>query len=164
MSKKLLNELISADTLQEVDSWIAKYPKDERQSAVMGALLAIQDEHNYLATEVLEAVADYLKMPNVAVYEVATFYTMYRLKPSPKHEINICTNISCKLRGCDTIVAALEEKLATKIGQDTSDNKFSLNSVECLGACVNAPVMQINKNYHENLAVAELDTLLEQYS
>lgn len=161
---KLLHELLSAERMQEVESWLAKYPPEQKQSAVMAVLRIVQEQESYLTPESMDAVAHYLEMPSIAVYEVATFYTMYELRPVGRNIINICTNISCKLRSCSGIVEQMENKLAIKLGETTKDGRFTLRSVECLGACVNAPVMQINKDYHENLTNEKLDQILEQYS
>jgi NADH-quinone oxidoreductase subunit E len=162
-SEKKLIELMSAERIKDIDHWIKKYPKDEKQSAVMSALRIVQDEHGYLTPELMDAVADYLDMPHIAVYEVASFYTMYEHEPVGRNIISVCTNISCKLRDCDAIVAQLENKLGIQLGQTTDDGRFTLRSVECLGACVNAPMMQINKEYHENLSPESLDAVLEHY-
>lgn len=166
MSKEttLLSELISAEAIQNIDQWIAKYPSDQKQSAVMAALRIVQEEHQYLTPLLMDAVAAYLDMPAIAVYEVASFYTMYEHHPCGRNLVNVCTNISCKLRGSDEIVKHLESKLGINLGETTADNRFTLNAVECLGACVNAPMMQINKNYHENLTVDNIDAVLEHYS
>ena len=161
---KLLKDLISPAGLTEINNWVAKYPPEEQQSAVMQALTVAQEEHGYLTTELMDAIAVYLDMPPIAVYEVASFYSMYQHKPVGQHLINVCTNVSCKLRNCDDIVNALEKKLDIKMGQTTEDGMFTLRAVECLGACVNAPMMQIDKDYHENLTPDTIDTVLEQYA
>lgn len=162
-SAKLLCQLISTSGIAEIDQWIAKYPPDQKQSAVMRALMIAQEEHGYLNPALMDAVAEYLEMPPIAVYEVATFYSMYEHKPIGRHLINVCTNISCQLRGSAEVVNYLEDKLAIKLGGTTKDKRFTLRSVECLGACVNAPMMQVDKNYHENLTKESIDHLLEQY-
>jgi NADH-quinone oxidoreductase subunit E len=163
MSESVLARLVSADCIMQINQWIAKYPAEQQQSAVMSALTLVQDELGYLAADTLDAVADYLHMPRVAVYEVAAFYTMYERQPIGRHLISVCTNISCKLRQSDHIMAALKEKLQVAEGETTSDGRFTLRAVECLGACVNAPMMQINKAYHEQLTVDTLDAVLDQY-
>lgn len=162
-SSKLLKQLLPAAKLKEIDYWVAKYPKNEKQSAVMTALRIVQDDKGYLTAELMDAVADYLDMTSIAVYEVATFYSMYEHKPVGRNLVNVCTNISCKLRDSAAIVEYLENKLAIKLGETTEDGRFTLRSVECLGACVNAPMMQVNKDYHENLTVDTIDDVLEQY-
>ncbi|MCW8398904.1 NADH-quinone oxidoreductase subunit NuoE [Legionella sp. PATHC038] len=162
-SAKILNQLVSAQRIKDIDHWVAKYPQDQKQSAVMSALRIVQEEHGHLSTELMDAVADYLDMPPIAVYEVASFYTMYELKQVGRHSINVCTNISCMLRDSAAVVEHLEKKLGIKLGQTTDDGRFTLRSVECLGACVNAPMMQVDKDYHENLTPESIDKVLEQY-
>ena len=149
--------------MRDIDSWIAKYPANQKQSAVMAALRIAQEEHRFLSPELMDAIAHYLGMPPVAVYEVATFYTMYELRPVGRHVINICTNISCKLRSAGEIVDAMQKRLGVKLGETTEDGRFTLRSVECLGACVNAPAIQVDKDYHENLTCENIDQILEQY-
>lgn len=162
-SAKLLRQFISSARMEEIDHWIVKYPVEEKQSAVMAALRIVQEEHGSLTPELMNAVADYLNMPSIAVYEVATFYTMYEHKPIGRHLINVCTNISCKLCGSLEVVEHLQEKLGIKLGETTKDGRYTLRSVECLGACVNAPMMQVDKDYHESLTTNKIDKILEQY-
>ncbi|KTD52319.1 NADH dehydrogenase I subunit E [Legionella quinlivanii] len=162
-SGKLLCQLVTSKRIDEINHWIKKYPADQKQSAVMSALRIVQEEHQFLTPELMDAVAEYLDMPAIAVYEVATFYSMYEHKPLGKHLINVCTNISCKLRGSAEVVDYLESRLGIKLGSTTADKRFTLRSVECLGACVNAPMMQIGKNYHEDLTTEKIDQILEQY-
>jgi len=162
-SAKLIRQFISVAGVKEIDKWIAKYPKSERQSAVMSALMVAQEEHGFLTKELMDAIADYLEMPSIAVYEVATFYSMYEHKPVGRHLINVCTNISCKLRNSAEIVDHLEKKLKIKLGETTEDGLFTLRAVECLGACVNAPMMQVDKDYHENLSADKVDAVLAKY-
>lgn len=161
-NEKLLHQLISAESVKEIDHWIAKYPAEERQSAVMQSLMIIQLEHGHLTQELMDAVAEYLDMPSIAVYEVATFYSMYDLKPCGKNKINVCTNISCQLRDSAKVMEHLQQKLSIKPGETTADGKFSLHSVECLGACVDAPMMQVNQSYYEKLTPEKIDEILEQ--
>jgi NADH-quinone oxidoreductase subunit E len=154
-------DLISEDSRQEIDHWIAKYPQEQRQSAVMAALRIVQDQNGgWLNDELIEAVAVYLQMPAIAAQEVATFYSMYELKPVGRHKICVCTNISCMLSGSDGIVDHLKKKLGIDFGEVTSDGKFSLKEVECLGACVGAPMLQISENYYENLTPQKVDEIL----
>ena len=162
-SATLIRQFVTAAELKEIDKWIAKYPKEERQSAVMSALMIVQENQGYLTKDMMDAVAVYLEMPAIAVYEVATFYSMYEHKPLGRHLINVCTNISCKLRNSAAVVDHLEKKLDIKLGETTEDGLFTLRSVECLGACVNAPMMQVDKAYHENLTAEKIDAVLEQY-
>lgn len=159
-----LSLFVSKKGIQEVDAWIAKYPIDQKQSAVMSTLRIVQEEHGHLNAELMDAVAAYLEMPAIAVYEVASFYSMYELNPLGKHLINVCTNISCMLRDSNKLVEHLQKKLNIQLNETTQDGRFTLRAVECLGACVNAPMMQVDKNYHENLVTAEaVDSVLEQY-
>ncbi len=158
-----LSELLSNKGLKEADKWCAKYPSDQRQSAVMAVLMIVQDEHEFLTQGKMDSVAEYLKMPNIAVYEVATFYSMYEHKQCGKHKLEVCTNISCKLRGSEDVVNHLKEVLDVEVGQTTKDQQFTLRTVECLGACVNAPMLQIGDNYHEKLTPEKLDEIIAQY-
>jgi NADH-quinone oxidoreductase subunit E len=155
-------DLINAESKADIDRWIAKYPPEQKQSAVMAALRIVQDQNGgYLTNELIEAVAEYLEMPSIAVYEVATFYSMYELKPVGKHKICVCTNISCMLCGSDEVVKHLQDKLGIKLGETTQDGMFTLKEVECLGACVNAPMLQVGNVYHEKLTKDKLDQLIE---
>jgi len=155
-------DLITAESKSDIDKWLAKYPPDQKQSAVMAALRIVQDQNGgYLTNDLIEAVAEYLEMPAIAVYEVATFYSMYEMKPVGKHKICICTNISCMLCGSDTIVGHLQKKLGIKLGETTADGKITLKEVECLGACVNAPMMQIGHEYYEKLTPEKIDQIID---
>ena len=154
--------LISEASRAEIDQWIAKYPAEQRQSACMPALRIVQDQNGGWLTEpLMDAVADYLNMPSIAVYEVATFYSMYEHKPVGRHKVCVCTNISCLLCGSDEIVGHLKNKLGIKFGEVTEDGKFSLKEVECLGACSGAPMMQIGREYFENLTPEKIDSILD---
>jgi len=163
-SAQLIHQFLTVAGIQHIDEWVAKYPADEKQSAVMEALMVVQSENGYLTPAAMDAVAQYLEMPAISVYEVATFYSMYELKPVGRHSVNVCTNISCLLRDSAAVVDHLESKLGIKMGETTPDGRFTLRSVECLGACVNAPMMQVDKDYHENLTPDKIDAALEQYS
>ncbi|MGD8999199.1 MAG: NADH-quinone oxidoreductase subunit NuoE [Granulosicoccaceae bacterium] len=157
-AKKLLSE----EVRHEIDHWLTKFPEDRRQSAVIPALTAAQ-EHNdgHLTEELMDAVARYLGMPPVSVYEVATFYSMFNLKPVGKYVINVCTNISCMLMGSDTIVDYLEKRLGIKMGETTADGKFTMKvEEECLAACAGGPMLAINGHYYEKLTPERLDEIL----
>lgn len=155
-------ERILAQTRAEIDQWIAKYPPDKKRSAVMAALRIVQDAHEgWLTRELMDAVAHYLEMEPISVYEVATFYSMYHLKPIGRYKICVCTNISCMLCGSDQIVTHLEKRLGIKLGETTNDGKFTLKEVECLAACGGAPMFQIGREYHENLTPAKVDQILD---
>ena len=161
-SDNQLLDLISAESRAEIDHWVAKYPADQKQSAVMSALRVVQDQHGgWLTTELMDAVALYLDMDKIHVYEVATFYSMYEHKPVGKHKICVCTNIACMVRGSDQVVEHLEEKLKIKLGETTDDNRFTLKEVECLGACSGAPMFQIGEHYYENLEPEKIDQILD---
>ena len=155
-------QLISDQSRAEIDRWIKKYPAEQKRSAVMSALRIVQDQNNgYLTNGLMDAVAEYLDMPSIAVYEVATFYSMYELEPVGRHKICICTNISCMLCGSDNIVGHLTKQLGIKVGQTTPDGRFTLKEVECLGACVDAPMFQIGDTYYGNLTADKIDKILE---
>lgn len=155
-------ELLTPESRAEIDRWIAKYPADQKQSAVMAALRIAQEQNGgWLTIELMDAVAACLEMPNVAVYEVATFYSMYEHEPVGKHKICVCTNISCMLRGSDEVLAHLKKKLGIGPGEITPDGKFTVKEVECLGACVGAPMVQVGRDYHENLTPEKIDEILE---
>ncbi len=154
--------MLTAESRAEIDSWIAKYPPERKQSAVMAALRIAQDQNGgWLTNELMDEIADYLEMPPIHVYEVATFYSMYEREPVGRHKICICTNISCMLRGSDEVVEHLQNRLGIKLGETTDDGKFTLKEVECLGACVNAPVAQIARDYHEHLTPETIDSILD---
>ncbi|NCN88493.1 MAG: NADH-quinone oxidoreductase subunit NuoE [Gallionella sp.] len=127
-----------------IDKELKKYPADQRQSAVMAALRFVQDEKGWIAPEDMADVASYLGMQQMAVYEVATFYHMYNLKPMGRHTLTVCTNLSCTLCGAGDTVAYLEQKLGIKLGEVTADGKFGLREGECMGACVAAPLLTLN--------------------
>jgi len=154
--------LLTDASLKEIDVWINKYPADKKQSAVMSALRIAQDQNRgFLTEDLMDAVAEYLEMRPIAVYEVATFYSMYELEPVGKHKICVCTNISCMLCGSDQIVDYLSKKLAISFGETTNDGRITLKEVECLGACVNAPMMQIGDTYYENLTEEKIDKIID---
>lgn len=155
-------QVIKGEVKERIDRWIAQYPEDQRQSAVMPALRIVQEVNGgYLTRELMDEVADYLGMAPIAVYEVATFYSMYEHKPVGRYKICMCTNISCMLRDADDLVEYLKEKLGVDIGEVTPDGKFSIKKVECLGACGEAPVAMIGKEYYGNLTRERLDELLD---
>jgi NADH-quinone oxidoreductase subunit E len=159
MAEYILSEKVRA----EIDRWITRYPSDQKRSGVMQALTFAQEEnHGYLTTEVMNAVADYLGMPHIAVYEVVSFYTMYNTQPVGKHVINICTNISCMLSDSEKIVHHLKKRLKIDFNETTPDKKFTLRQVECLGACANAPVIHLGNRYYENLTLEKVDVLLDE--
>ena len=152
---------LSEASLQEIERELSKFPADRRQSALMAALRIAQDEHGWLSPQLIEYVADVIQVPPVRAYEVATFYSMYDLQPVGKHKIEVCTNISCMLRGCDKIVGHLKKKLNVEFGETTEDGKYTLREVECLAACAGGPMMQIGHDYYEDLTPEKVDQILE---
>lgn len=154
-------ELITAESRADIDQWIAKYPPEQKRSAVMAALRIVQDQNGgSLTSDLVDAVAEYLDMTSIAVYEVASFYSMYELKPVGRHKICLCTNVSCMICGSDDIYAYLQKKLGIQFGEITPDGRFSLKEVECLGACGGAPMMQVHNKYYENLTPERIDEIL----
>lgn len=151
------------DVKKEVDRWIAKYPSDQKRSAVVSALLIAQEKNGgWLSESALDEVAHYLELPRIEVYEVATFYDMFELKPVGLHKIAICTNISCMLRGADEIVDAARARLGIDFNQTTKDGQFFLRETECMGACIGAPMCQIDdKKYHERLTPETIVALID---
>ena len=153
----------SEAALRQVEIIFQRYPDDRRESAVMPLLhLAQREFGGWLSQEAMDYVAGLVGMSPMRVYEVATFYTMYNLKPVGKYHVQVCTNISCWLCASDGIVKALEEKLGIKVGETSEDARFTLYEVECLGACVNAPMMQINDDYYENLTPDRVSEIIDR--
>jgi NADH-quinone oxidoreductase subunit E len=159
MSEKLSDHIAS-----EIDRWVAKFPPDRKRSAVIAALHAVQHEnHGYLTTDLMDAVAAYLELPNILVYEVASFYSMFETKPVGRHHISVCTNISCMLRGSSQVVDYVEKKLGIKTGESTPDGRIYLKrEEECLAACTGAPMMMVDHVYHENLTPQIIDKVLDE--
>jgi len=155
--------MLSQTSLDEIEQECAKYPADRRQSGILAALRIAQDELGWLSNETIEYIAEVIGVPPVRAYEIATFYSMYHLEPVGKNVIYLCTNISCMLRGCDQIQSHIENKLNIKMGETTKDGRYTLQEVECLCACAGAPMMQVNKDYHENLTPDRIDKILEKY-
>ncbi len=154
--------MLSQQAVNEINHEISKYPRDQKQAALMATLSIAQREIGYLSTEVMDWVAGFLNVPPIRVREVATFYTMYDLKPVGKHKICVCSNISCMLRGSDEVIQHIEDRLGIKVGETTPDGDITLSEVECLGACGGAPMMQIGDDYHENLTPERIDAILGQ--
>jgi NADH-quinone oxidoreductase subunit E len=155
--------MLSAAALSKIDREIAKYPPGQKQSAVMSALAIAQDEHGWLSTETMDFVAHYLGMPPVAVYEVATFYTMYNVKPTGKHKITICTNLPCALQEAVTSADYLKQRLGIGFGETTPDGRITLLEGECFGACGDAPVLLVNnKRMCSFMRREQLDALLAE--
>lgn len=154
---------LSEQAVKKIDREIAKYPADQKQSAVMAALAIAQDEKGWLAPEIMQDVANYLGMPAIAVQEVATFYAMYNLKPLGKHKITICTNLPCALSGGEAAANYLKEKLGVDFLGTTSDGAFTLQEGECMGACGDSPVLLVNnKRMCSHMSNEKIDALVEE--
>jgi NADH-quinone oxidoreductase subunit E len=155
--------VLSPETLQVIDSWLAKFPPDKKRSALIQSLIAAQNQNGgWLSQELIEAVAAYLELPPVWAHEVASFYSMFDLKPMGRHKINICTNISCWLNGAEDLVAHIEKKLGISTGETTPDGRVSLiREEECLAACCGAPMMVVDGHYHEQLDKKKLDAIVD---
>jgi NADH-quinone oxidoreductase subunit E len=157
--------VLSEAALRRIDREIAKYPADQKQSAVMAALAIAQDEKGWLATATMDFVADYLGMPPIAVYEVATFYEMYNTEPTGKYKLTICTNLPCALSSAAQAAAYLQQKLGVAFGETTADGLFTLKEGECLGACGDAPVLLVNnKRMCSWMKPDKLDGLIAELS
>lgn len=154
---------LSRESREAIDGWTAKYPEDRRQSAVLAALSIAQEQNGgWLTTELMDAVAAYLSMPRVSVYEVASFYSMLDTEPMGRHKISICNNISCMLCGAEDIVHHVEEKLGIRLGQTTPDGRITLKvEEECLAACAGAPMMTVDGHYYEHLTLEKVDAILD---
>lgn len=158
-----MTELLSQTVRDEIDLWLKKFPADQKRSALLRALMVTQEENGgWLTTELMDAVADYLGISKISVYEVATFYSMYHLEPVGKHKISVCMNISCALCGSRKIMDHLEKRLGVKAGGTSKDGLYTLKPVECMAACRNAPMMQIDdREYYENLTPEKVDQILD---
>ena len=151
--------MLSTKAIDEIKKATAKYPR--RKSASMDALRIAQEECGHLTEGILREIASILDMPRVQLNEVAAFYTMYNKKSVGRHHIQVCTNVSCSLLGAEHIVEFLSKKIGIKKGETTSDKKFTLSEVECLGSCGTAPMMQINDDYYENLTEGKIEEILK---
>ena len=159
-----MNQLLTSETKQEMDHWLSKFPNGKQRSAIIGSLHAAQHQNSgFLTSELMDAVADYLDVPKIHVYEVASFYSMFQTKNVGKHEISVCTNISCMLRGSDEILNHIENKLSIKVGESTADgNIFLKEEEECLAACTGAPMMMVDHIYIENLDIKKVDEVINK--
>jgi NADH-quinone oxidoreductase subunit E len=155
---------LSAHVREEIDRWVAKFPADRKRSAVLSALHAVQHEnHGYLTPPLMDAVAEYLGLPPIQVYEVATFYSMFSTAAGGRHHISVCTNISCMLRGSRNRGEHVERKLGIKTGESTPDGRIFLKrEEECLAACTGAPMMMVDHVFHENLTPERIDQILDE--
>jgi len=156
--------LLSEHTRAEIDHWVAKFPPGRQRSACIAALRAAQEQNDgYLTGDLMDAVAEYLKLPPVQVYEVASFYSMFETHPCGRHHVSICTNISCLLNGAEALVAHAEKKLGIRLNESTPDRRIFLKrEEECLAACNGAPMAMIDHVFHENLTPEKLDQILDE--
>ncbi|MCG8371227.1 MAG: NAD(P)H-dependent oxidoreductase subunit E [Proteobacteria bacterium] len=154
---------LSARVREAIDAWKARFPADRQRSAVIRALHLVQHENEgWITADQMNAVAAYLDLPPIQVYEVATFYSMFQTQPCGRNEVSICTNVSCMLRGADEIVEHVEAKLGVKLGESTDDGRIFLKrEEECIAACCGAPAMQVNHRYFENLTADRVDEILD---
>jgi len=156
-------DVLSQHSIDEINEWLTRYPDNQKQSAVLAALRVAQHQnHGYLTTALMDACAEILEMPKIAVYEVASFYSMFETEPVGRHCVAICTNISCMLMGSQNIVDHVENKLGIKLGQSTADGKIFLKvEEECLAACAGGPMMQVDHVYHTGLTPEKVDSILD---
>lgn len=154
---------LSAHAREEIDRWLAKFPPERKRSAVLAALRVVQHENGgWLTPALMDAVAEYLALEPIKVYEAATFYSMYETTPVGRHSVSVCTNISCMLRGADDIVAHIEGKVGCRVGESSADGRIYLKrEEECLAACAGAPMMMVDHEYHENLTTDRVDEILD---
>jgi NADH-quinone oxidoreductase subunit E len=156
--------VLSEEARRRIDREVAKYPPEQKQSAVIAALAIAQDEHGWISPEIIETVASYLGMPPVAVEEVATFYAMYNLKPTGRYKVTICTNLPCALQGATKAAEHLKQRLGIGFGETTADGVFTLREGECMGACGDAPVLLVNnKRMMSFMKPARLDAMIEEF-
>ena len=155
---------LSEHVREEIDRWVAKFPPDRKRSAIISALHAVQHENQgFLTSALMDAVADYLGLHPILVYEVATFYSMFETKPVGRHHLSVCTNISCMLRGSQEVVDRIEKKLGIKTGESTPDGRIYLKrEEECLAACTGAPMLMVDHVFHENLTPESIDRILDE--
>jgi len=156
--------VLSEHTRREIDHWVARFPAGRQRSAVISALRAAQEQNRgFLTPALMDAVAAYLSLPPIQVYEVASFYSMFETQPCGRHHVSICTNISCMLRGGEELVAHVEKRLGLKLGESTPDGRiFFKREEECLAACTGAPMMMVDHVYHEHLTPARVDQILDE--
>ena len=155
--------LLSEHTRHEIDGWVARFPEGRQRSAVLSALRFTQEQNQgFLTPDLMEAVAQYLKLPAIQVFEVASFYSMFETHPCGRHHVSVCTNISCMLNGSDDVVAYVEKKLGIKTGEGTADGRIFLKrEEECLAACTGAPMMMVDHHFYEHLTPESIDSVLD---
>ncbi|HET6564101.1 MAG TPA: NADH-quinone oxidoreductase subunit NuoE [Xanthomonadales bacterium] len=161
--KEVNTGLLTAETTQAIEHWVAKFPPEQKRSALIQSLMAAQHQNGgWLTRELIEAVAAYLDLPPVWAHEVASFYSMFDLHPVGRHKVNICTNISCWLNGAEDIVKKVEGKLGIRLGETTADGRITLiREEECLAACCGAPMMVVDGHYHEKLDEQSINAILD---
>ncbi|AOE50816.1 NADH-quinone oxidoreductase subunit NuoE family protein [Kangiella sediminilitoris] len=159
---KTLEDLLSSKGLEQAADWVKKYPEERKRAAIIPIMSIVQEELGYLTQESMDAVADYLVCPKIAAYEVATFYSMFRLKAAGKYVISLCTNVSCMLAGSEDIKKWFKDELGIEPGETSADGKFTLKEVECMAACGGAPMLEVDKQYHENLTVDKVAHLIRE--
>lgn len=157
-----LDDLLSAEGLEQAAMWLKKYPDERQRAAIIPIMAIVQEEHGYLTQALMDAVADYLSCPKIAAYEIASFYSMFRLKKAGKHVISLCTNVSCMLAGSQDLKQWFKDELGIGPGETTADGKFTLKEVECMAACGGAPMLEVDKRYHENLTVEKMAHLIRE--
>lgn len=160
MSATDLTSKLSAESIKKIDLWIGKYPTERKRSAIIPVLTIVQEELGHLSREAMDAVADYLEIPRIAAYEVATFYSMFRLEPGGKHVVSLCTNVSCMMAGSEELKKWFKDELGIEPGQTSKDGRVTLKEVECMAACGGAPMLEVDKQYHENLTVEKMANLI----
>lgn len=162
--ERLAEKHLSAEQRGEIDHWVAKFPGDGKRSAVIPALHIAQESNNgWLSRELMDAVAEYLELPPVAVYEVGTFYSMFDLERAGRHKVNICTNVSCMLCDAERIVEYVQNKLGISAGETTADGRITLKQEEeCLAACTGAPMMLVDEEYYTDLTLEKVDEILDR--
>jgi NADH-quinone oxidoreductase subunit E len=156
--------LLNEHTRHEIDEWVARFPQGKQRSAVLSALRFTQEQNNgYLTSDLMDAVAEYLQLPPIQVYEIASFYSMFETHPCGRHHVSVCTNISCMLNGAEDIVKYCEKKLGIKLGESTADGRIFLKQEEeCLAACTGAPMMMVDHHYYEYLTPQKVDDVLDK--
>jgi NADH-quinone oxidoreductase subunit E len=156
--------LLTEHTRHEIDGWVARFPEGKQRSAVLSALRFVQEQNNgFLTPDLMEAVAEYLSLPPIQVFEVASFYSMFETHPCGRHHVSVCTNISCMLNGSDEVVAYVEKKLGIKTGDSTADGRIFLKrEEECLAACTGAPMMMVDHHFYEHLTPESIDRVLDE--
>jgi NADH-quinone oxidoreductase subunit E len=157
-------QLLTEHTRHEIDAWVARFPEGKQRSAVLSALRFTQEQNNgFLTPELMEAVAEYLKLPDIQVFEVASFYSMFETHPCGRHHVSVCTNIACMLNGSDGVVDYIEKKLGIKTGESTPDGRIFLKcEEECLASCTGAPMMMVDHHFHEYLTPEKIDRVIDE--